>query len=384
MKLEKRYYVILTGSKNNAGDFLIKYRAKELFSELRPDREIIDIDGWKSFDDETLQLVNGAEALILMGGPALQKNMYPSIYPLVDDLSKITTKITLMGIGWKSHSGLWGDSQSYPLSDKTKQLLKRIEADGLFSSVRDYHTWNVLSRCGMSKVLMTGCPATYVTSSMNKPFFKPEHIRKVGFSLGVSFIESPEMLEQMRNTILSLKSYFGEEVEFEVVFHHSTKKDFLKTHNATSRHLKSHQKFIAWLESKGVGHIDISGSAENLINYYSSCDLHIGYRVHAHIFMNSLNKASVLIAEDGRGKALRDVFGGLVIDGFYHLDISFIGKVLRRLGLKSGYMTYSKQHEETIDMIQYEIENDYPRLTASRSSIDANFEVMKKYLKQLP
>lgn len=42
----KDYYVILTGSKNNAGDFLIKCRAKneKLFAALRPDRDIVDLD----------------------------------------------------------------------------------------------------------------------------------------------------------------------------------------------------------------------------------------------------------------------------------------------------------------------------------------------------
>ena len=35
-------YVVLTGSKNNAGDYLIKYRAKELLKHIRPDRNIID------------------------------------------------------------------------------------------------------------------------------------------------------------------------------------------------------------------------------------------------------------------------------------------------------------------------------------------------------
>lgn len=49
----KDYYVILTGSKNNAGDFLIKYRAKKLFAALRSDREIVDLDAWKPFDAAT-------------------------------------------------------------------------------------------------------------------------------------------------------------------------------------------------------------------------------------------------------------------------------------------------------------------------------------------
>lgn len=42
------YYVILTGSKNNAGNFLIKHRAKKLFTALRNDRKLVDLDAWIS------------------------------------------------------------------------------------------------------------------------------------------------------------------------------------------------------------------------------------------------------------------------------------------------------------------------------------------------
>ncbi|OOF08193.1 hypothetical protein, partial [Salinivibrio sp. PR919] len=119
---KKPYYVILTGSKNNAGDFLIKYRAKEIFQRIRPDREIVDINGWEKFSAETLEIVNNSEALILMGGPALQQHMYPKIYPLVDELSDITTKIVMMGVGWKSLSGNWIDSVYYPLGKQCIEL----------------------------------------------------------------------------------------------------------------------------------------------------------------------------------------------------------------------------------------------------------------------
>ena len=76
----KDQYVILTGSKNNAGDYLIKYRAKQLFSDLRPDRKIIDINGWEQLNTEKLAIINQSKALILMGGPALVKNMVPKAY----------------------------------------------------------------------------------------------------------------------------------------------------------------------------------------------------------------------------------------------------------------------------------------------------------------
>ena len=53
----KDQYVILTGSKNNAGDYLIKYRAKQLFTNLRPDRKIIDINGWEQLNACVMEVI---------------------------------------------------------------------------------------------------------------------------------------------------------------------------------------------------------------------------------------------------------------------------------------------------------------------------------------
>jgi hypothetical protein len=381
---KKPYYVILTGSKNNAGDYLIKYRAKRLFSVLRDDRGIVDIDGWKPFDKETLELVNNSEGLILMGGPALQKNMYPKIYPLTENLDDIKCKIVLMGVGWKSLSGNWADSQNYNLSVQTLKLLKRIESDGLVSSVRDYHTLNVLRHNGLSAVLMTGCPATYDFDYFGKEIKKPISFNSVSFSLGVSFLESEEMKKQMKITIKMLKHFFKESLKFNVVFHHSTKSEFLTTHNSKKSHLIGHQEFILWLENENIDFVDISGSAENLINHYSNADLHIGYRVHAHIFMNSISKPSLLIAEDGRGKALDKVFSGVVIDGFSRVKERFIDKVLRKTGIRSGYEVGEKIPDEIVNILDYELTNDLPQISRSRDLIDRNFILMKKFINALP
>lgn len=381
---KKPYYVILTGSKNNAGDYLIKYRAKRLFSALREDRDIVDVDGWKLFDKETLELVNNSEGLILMGGPALQKNMYPKVYPLTQNLDDIKCKIVLMGVGWKSLSGNWGDSQNYQLSEQTLKLLKRVKSDGLVSSVRDYHTLNALRHNGLSEVLMTGCPATYDFDYFGKEITKPTSFNNVSFSLGVSFLESKEMEQQMKLTIKKLKDFFIDSEKFNVVFHHSTKPEFLATHNSKKSHLTGHQKFIMWLESEGIDFVDISGSAENLINHYSDTDLHIGYRVHAHIFMNSISKPSLLIAEDGRGKALCKVFGGVVIDGFSRVKERFIDKVLRKIGITSGYEVDAKVPNEIISTLDYELSNGFPKISRSRYLIDNNFVIMKKFMKALP
>ncbi|AMR67632.1 polysaccharide pyruvyl transferase family protein [Aquipseudomonas alcaligenes] len=381
----KDYYVILTGSKNNAGDFLIKYRAKKLFAALRPDREIVDLDAWKPFDAATLELVNNAKALILMGGPALQAHMYPGIYALTPNLDDIKVPVTTMGIGWKSISGNWQDSYDYPLSVSALKLLEKAAGSGLPLSVRDFHTHNALVFKGFDNVLMTGCPAYYDLDFIGKEFKLPEKLHKVAFSLGVSFIESASMEREMKSQILRLKEYFKDS-EFEVVFHHGLNPDvFLQSHGAKKEHNQRHNQFAQWLASETIAYTDISGSAENLVEYYSGVDLHIGYRVHAHIFMNSVSRMSILVAEDGRGKAAEKVIGGMVVEGFEDYRTDFLSKALKKVNpAYDRYIANTRITDDILAQVQYELLSRGHRGTVSRAMIDTNLLVMKRYLEMLP
>lgn len=49
-----------------------------------------------------------------------------------------------------------------------------------------------------------------------------------------------------------------------------------------------------------------------------------------YIFMNSISKFSILIGEDGRAKATKEVIGGIVLDGFTKFRNNFFSKVLNR------------------------------------------------------
>ncbi|MEA3486017.1 MAG: polysaccharide pyruvyl transferase family protein [Candidatus Aerophobetes bacterium] len=380
----KNQYVILTGSKNNAGDFLIKYRAKQLFKSLRPDREIIDFNGWEVFDSEKLKTVNESKALLLVGGPALVKGMRNRIYKMTDSLDDIKVPIIMMGIGWKSTNGEWKDTYNYPLDSKDIELLEKINNSGYKSSVRDYHTLNSIRFKGFENFLMTGCPAYYDLDFIGKEFQKPT-INKVAFSLGVSFIHSPSMEKLMKENILECKKKF-EDKEFEVVFHHSLDKDkFLSTHGSALTHSQRHNEFATWLEEQNIRYVDISGSAENLMNYYSKVDLHIGYRVHAHIFMNSISKFSILISEDGRAKATKDVIGGIVLDGFLSFQDSFISKVLNNFfDFYDRFIPNSYLTKELLNNIKYEDSIDYFRIKNARNQIDNNFNIMQDFIRHLP
>ncbi len=370
---DKNTYVILTGSKNNAGDFLIKYRAKQLFATLRPDREIVDYDAWKPLTPEQLEKINNSKALILTGGPALQYNMYPGIYALTPDLNDIKVPVIMMGVGYKDHGGTWERTHKYSLSTATENLLKKVKASGYLSSVRDYHTLNVLALRGYQNIVMTGCPALYDLDFLNKPFQDQTEIKKINYSLGVSYITSPSMNKLMKETILASRDAFAGKT-FQVLFHHQI--------NLANPHQK---EMIAWLNSNNIVYKDISGGVENLINEYASSDFHIGFRVHAHIFMNSISKPSVLLNEDGRGKALYQVINGLSFDAYNEKGYTLADRIRLRLKMPVDLFEPNSDLPKDIkNAISYELAHQVPRMSMTRKCIDQNFHQMKTFLSQLP
>lgn len=379
----KPYYVILTGSKNNAGDFLIKHRAKQLFSFLRPDRHLIDLDAWRPIDSHTLDIVNRSQATILTGGPALQQNMYPNVYSLVDDLARITCPITTMGIGWYSLTGRWEDTHHYPLSDQTLKLLHRIESDGLVSSVRDYHTLNTLACHGFKNFIMTGCPALYSLEHLDTPTEPLSQVRKIGVSLGVTLKSSKRMFRQMQNVVLMLKDKFKNE-SVEVVFHHSLSPDYLCTHGASKDLYNAQQRFAEWLAANDIRYIDVSGSAEKLMEYYASCDIHIGYRVHAHIYMNSISKPSVLLSEDGRGIALKEVLSGCNLIAYSNIRNGKTFKALRKLFIPLDRYTPTPNLPGDLEQILDAELLGGTRLVQPSQLIKLHYSVMERYFADLP
>lgn len=380
------YYILLTGSKNNAGDFLIKHRAKALFAHERPDRDIVDLNAWEPLDQQKLEQVNNAQALILMGGPSLRYEMYPGIYPLTENLGDVKVPVTLMGVGWKSASGRWQDTYHYPFSSRSMKLLEKAEGSGLPISVRDYHSLNSLRFNGIRNVMMTGCPAYYDLEALGQVPRIPQRVTNVGFSLGVSFVQNAQMESQMKKQILGCREYFGD-AEIKVLFHHSLEPGATEAAygRSMSEHLKRHRQFAEWLDSKQIHYRDISGSAGNLIESYSNVDLHVGYRVHAHIFMNSIGKPSLLLSEDGRAKGSQGAIGGMVVDGYDRLRDGFAAKVCRKMtGKPERYVPNQYATEDMLAMLDYELCSEGQRTLTANAAIHKNFQQLKRYLQLLP
>jgi len=383
------YYITLTGSRNNAGDFLIRHRAHNLLGALRPDRTLKDRNAWEPFTGERLEEVNGAAALILLGGPALRKNMYPEVYPLLPDLDRIKVPITIMGAGWHALPGTWEDSRNYHFTPPTQGLLERVAADGAGLSVRDYRSLNALDQAGISGGLMTGCPALYVPEMIGQPLGDwPEGgVKNLVFSLGVNFIGSTALERQAKEVIAGMRDAFPT-AKFTVAFHHAIDFEALEASYGEGQKLSArrHREIVRWLEGEEIAYVDISGGVEKLIALYDAADFHVGYRVHAHIFMSSLRKPSVLLTEDGRGRALKDVLGGVIFDSWAPRNLTVKERLLAKAGRPVGErrMAFSGIEHDVAAIVAYETKHDSPRFGQPVERIDRHYGLMQRYLRGLP
>jgi hypothetical protein len=373
MSENKKYYVLLTGGKNNAGDFLIKTRAKALLDYYRKDRAYHDLDGWKPLTNDQVDLVNNAEALILTGGPSLQpgNRIADKVYPFINNLEKVKVPIYTFGVGYKGTKGTWGENSSYSFSEISMRLLQRIDQSGGKSSVRDYHTLDVLQKKGFENFVMTGCPALY-QQDKSLELEKNLEIRKIGFSMGVSYKLNNSMKQMMRSMIIRVSREFSE-ADLTVFFHHRINPED-----------KAQSEMLDYIKSLGISFKDISGGAEKLMDQYSNCDLHIGFRVHAHIFCSSIGTPSILLSEDGRAIALKEVLNGLVFRAHNVSSEGILIKVLNRLKLLDRFKAEQGLEDTLINTIKYEEKNGCIRFNQAFRSILAHRNKMKEFIEQLP
>lgn len=107
----------------------------------------------------------------------------------------------------------------------------------------------------------------------------------------------------MEKVINYLKSNFSK-AEIVCVYHRGTNIDAF-----TKPALAVQQKaYFQRIQGLGVRMEDISYDVRGM-SVYDDCGLHIGFRVHAHIYNLSRRNISILIEEDGRGGGVNDTLG---------------------------------------------------------------------------
>jgi hypothetical protein len=286
--------VTLTGAYRNAGDYLIGHRARALLSHHLDD-EIINLDR-KSLTDESYELFNKARAIILCGGPAYQKEMFPKVYNL--DLNRIQSKIVPMGLGWKGN--LKTTPQDFEFSEPSLQFIKKVHSNITTSGVRDVVTLEVIKNQRIDNVMMTGCPAWYDLANIDRDYEFQSTANKIVLSLPAK--PQPDTFDIIRR--ISAEFPQSEKV---LALHHGWRPS--KTAKGNEM-LRWHLNLLAFATPRGWKMQNLADGLTKFEELYSSADLHVGYRVHAHIYSLSQQSPSILINEDSRGVGQVKTLGG--------------------------------------------------------------------------
>ena len=286
--MRKDKFVLLHGSIKNVGDFLIYERARQLVEHYRQPGELIELPRWQPLD-EYLDVINRSTAVIMCGGPAYAANFYPNIYPFLKNLAHIRVPIIPLGLGWSGKVN--ADTGKFEFTQQSHSAIEEIHNRIPFSSVRDVLTEEIIKKAGIKNIMMTGCPAWYSLPDLDRGFEAPQIIRRVVISTPARrrhFYQAKQVVDLVKRRFPKAQKH--------LVFHRGILPDKNKTINKSV--------FDAGLaiygKSRGFHVTDASYSTRK-IDFYRECDLHIGFRVHAHIDFLSFRKPSILLQEDGRG-----------------------------------------------------------------------------------
>jgi hypothetical protein len=341
--------LVLHGARKNVGDFLIRERGLALLRQLRPDQELVIRARWRPVDPA---LMARADAVVLCGGPGLSTNFYPGTFPLVENLERTATPILPLALGW---SGMPADQPERFAFDKpSRAALVEIHNRIGWSSVRDDLSLRVLENARVGAVRRSGCTAWYHLPSLGKVSGPPRRVRRLVFTppqrVRKHWVESIQLMRAVRTRYPSAERY--------CVFHRDLR------HDANTPWSYSTVTQAIAFAARRLGY-QIVDAAYDLgrIGFYGECDLHIGYRVHAHLSFSSQRRPSVLVCEDGRG----------------------IGQLVtlhdRQPIMKAGDPDLP---EKLLSALDAEERESYPSLASAVEEIERTWPVMRDTIGQLP
>lgn len=349
-------YTLFHGAKKNVGDFLIRDRARQLLIEHCgvSEDEIREFEMvYERASDEILSEVRKTDAVVLAGGPAYQERFCSDIYPSIKQVLDEGVPVYPLGPGWYGT-----DEDSYTFSSESKQLLERIHDRIKFSGVRDPPTKRVMERHGIRNVEMVGCPAWYDLDRQSSKPHRPSSVDSIAVSTVVP--ESEYYRNQFKYLLKRVTEEFPD-ADWYCSFHRGINADEY-TPEDRAVHLKRFQEFA---KQRGYEVRNTAYSSDNL-EFYRSVDIHVGYRVHGHIYFLAQKHPSYLLQVDGRGTGASE---GLKTPS----DVQAFDR-----------SDYEQPVDEIIENIQTDSVENFENFKQVDEQIETKYKDMQRLLSTLP
>jgi hypothetical protein len=266
--------------------------------------------------EEAFKAMEQSDLVVLVGGPLIRRNCAEALNlaEAIESgrLDEIKTPFVIMGGGAKLKEPF--SIGHLRFTDADRRLFEKLEASQYFSGTRDMETLVMLRNAGFTNFRYTGCPALYAGMECGNPIeFHRDSVRRIVFSCGAPGMMTGDNIMQHRDVAFMLRRFFPD-AEIIVAAHHATDNAVYET--AYGKTPPGWCGLMNDLRSHEFDIVDVSGAVEPMKNLYSTADMHVGYRVHAHVLMTSWGKPSVLIAEDGRASGMADVISGRIFSAW--------------------------------------------------------------------
>jgi hypothetical protein len=367
-------YLLLHRALRNAGDYLIHERARRLIETFRPDAELVTAEAWRPLRDQLEpDILARCRAVIVSGGPGYQNGMAER-YPLLSPGEG--PPLVLLALGSFIVPGTRRQIASCMFDPPTRGFLDAVAARSPYLGARDRVSASILEANGYPNVLMTGDPAWYDLSAIEAPVRVPPSLR----SIAVTPPANPGYFGQAIRLFERLATAFpGASVS--VVHHRGVQRPFA---SVAQRH--------------GWSSVDITGSSAGF-TVYDDADVHVGYRVHAHLYALSRAIPTYLVAEDSRGIGVHRTLGELGAVGFDERADALVPRlVLAQLprvanahraatswiGPYAGRFLPVTRLDRLVDRVAADLEAGFLEHGRARTLIRETLPVMRQMLESLP
>jgi hypothetical protein len=325
------------------------------------------------------------------GFPIRDTPMHPGVYRLVDDLARIRVPMIPIGANWNVYPGDEQCRREVRYSAQTVGFLRHMASQVDRLSCREHFTCRVLWKHGIQSTWMTGDPAFFHPASFGQPVARPPVVQRLAFSPPLS----PYYVEQAEHVMAMLAEMFpsAERLCGMHLADAGTRPDAQSENSAAlSPEVAAKNQRIRWLAGQlGFQCLELAGNLDAL-SVYGTCDLHVGYECHAHLYFLSARQPSVLIAEDARGVGFNYTLGVGGVNGFVRAQTT---QGIARKAHTSGYCTSlgelalapprSDVHEEVRAFLREELDTAFRRYMGLASTLDDMYErEMRPFLRSLP
>lgn len=348
----KKKILLLSRPVVNAGDFLFAEKSYEALRIINTENEIVRGHISENYDSDFL---NSFHTIVAAGGPIYDNRfLNEEAFPALKQLDKISSEFFILAGGWYGRTDELDLMTKFRFNEATLNCMKKAikNGRGAFSCRGDISAF-VLKQNGFCNNYMVGCSAWYDYEFLNnlKPRYDGNVDRIIISDQGITKDSSAWdwKFKSLENTIKVIKKVFPKS-EILFSFNGGIDTRYSGVYN---------RKVVGLLESYGINYKDISGSVEGF-KLYDKIDLHVGFRMHSHIYCMSRRIPSILISEDARGAecnismGLPDIKdyciknGDLKNNGYIEEQIEYyLGELLKSdfAYLSSAYMKMREVYE---------------------------------------